>query len=630
MNSSHRYLVLALGGLRARDKTEPLDDDDLERLTSRLPWARPPQSSWRSEWLPLAVALLSACAGGGGDDSEREGGGIESPSALNPAMEVGDGSPTSPAPVDDDDTSVPASCEADGINPGRSPLRRLTRFEYNNTVRDLFGDTTQPANLLPPEEIGNGFGNDADKLAVSSLLAEQFALVAEGVAARATGTPEALARLAPCASTLTAATQDVAAEDACARTIIDGIASQAFRRPLTPGESDELFALEQSLRASPNTTFASAISGVIQAILQSPDFLYRIEFGVPDPARPDVLRPSGDEMATRLSYFFWGTQPDDSLREAARTGELLSAEGVLAQAARMLEDPRSRPVIRFFFDNLLPINGLTDIQRDPELFPAFSAEIGAAMREETQRFLEYEIFEGGGTWPSALTAPYTFVNGPLANFYGMTGVTGNDFVQVPLDTSQRLGFLTQAGVMTGTVTSNRSNPVLRGSFILNKLLCRKIALPTDPAVLAMVQVPDDTTGATARERFSKHSSQAVCRSCHIYLDPLGFALENFDPVGQFRTEENGVTIDTSGELPGGEGTITNAVDLARWLAETSDAQSCFAEHWLQFAYGRTLGREDQCSQAAVDVAFEESGYDVQEMLLALTQTDAFLYYAGSL
>jgi hypothetical protein len=183
--------------------------------------------------------------------------------------------------------------------------------------------------------------------------------------------------------------------------------------------------------------------------------------------------------------------------------------------------------------------------------------------------------------------------------------------------------------MTGTVTSNRSNPVLRGSFILNKLLCRKISLPTDPAVLAMVQIPDDTSGATARERFSKHSSQAVCHSCHQFLDPLGFSLENFDPVGQYRTEENGVTIDTSGELPGGEGPIANATDLARWLAETPDAQSCFADHWLEFAYGRTLGREDECTQEAVDVAFEGSGYDVQEMLLALTQTDAFLYYAGS-
>jgi hypothetical protein len=569
------------------------------------------------------LILLAACSSEGGDrrpESVGEFAGVlPGADSVEGAPEVTPGDsvpPTRPAPT---------ACGDGAITPGRAPIRRLTRFEYNNTVRDIFGDTTQPANSLPPEELGNGFGNDADIISVSGLLAEQYGAVAEGVAARATATPEALARLAPCASTLTADT-----ESACARTIIDSLAPKAFRRPISPDESDELFALEQALRATPDATFTTAISGVIEAFLQSPDFLYRVELGVPDPARPELKRPSGDEMATRLSYFLWGTLPDDALREAARTGELLSADGVLGQAARMLDDPRSRPVIRFFFDNLLPISGLTDLQRDPALFPGFSSELGAAMREETQRFLEYEIFEGGGSWPSILTAPYTFVNGPLADFYGMTGVTGSEFVQAPLDTSQRLGLLTQASVMAGTVTTNRSNPVLRGSFVLNRLLCRKLALPTDPAVLALVQVPDDTTGATARERFAKHSSQAVCRSCHQYLDPVGFALENFDPIGQYRTEENGVTIDTSGVMPGADEPITNAVDLARWLAESDEAQSCFALHWLEFAQGRSMGRDDACTRDAVDAAFEESGYDVKQMLLALTQTDAFLYYPGSL
>jgi len=563
----------------------------------------------------LTAALLSACTGGvGGPDGATV--------MPWPAADVGDRSDMAGTPASDEGARAPMSCEAEAeARSGRSPIRRLTRFEYNNTARDLFGDTTQPGNLLPPEELSNGFGNDANSISVSSLLAEQYANVAEGIAARATGTPEALARLAPCASSVTAAS-----ESACARTIIDSLAPRAFRRPLAPGESDELFTLEESLRATPGATFATAISGVIQAMLQAPDFLYRVEFGVPDPARPGMLRPSGDEMATRLSYLFWGTQPDDVLNEAARTGELLDPEGVRAQAARLLDDPRSHAVVRFFFDSLLPISGLSDIERDPQLFPGFSSQIGSAMREETQRFLEYEIFEGGGSWPSALTAPYTFVNGALADFYGMSGVTGNDFVKVPLDTSQRLGFLTQAAVMTGTVPTNKSNPVLRGSFILNKLLCRKISLPTDPAVLAMVQVPADTTGATARERFSKHSSQQVCHNCHQFLDPIGFALENFDPVGRYRTEENGVTIDASGQIPGADGPIVGGVELARWLAQTSDAQSCFASHWLEFAYGRTLGQGDQCTRETVDAAFEDGAYNIKEMLLSLTQTDAFLYY----
>lgn len=515
-------------------------------------------------------------------------------------------------------------CQDQLVHAGRAPIRRLTRFEYNNTVRDLFGDTTSPANSLPPEELGNGFGNDADAISASGLLVEQYGIVAEGIASRATATPAALAALSPCAGAVTAAT-----EEACARTIIESLAPKAYRRPLATGESDALLTLERSLRATANATFATAISGVVQAILQSPEFLYRVEVGAPDQARANLLRPTGDEMATRLSYLFWGTQPDVSLRAAARTGELLTAQGVLAQATKMLDDPRSHDVVRFFFDNLLPINGLTDLQRDKTLFPAFSNTLGAAMHEETQRFLEYEIFAGPGTWPSALTAPYTFVNDVLATFYGIAGVTGSAFVKVPLDTTKRLGFLTQAGVMTGTITTNQSNPVLRGSFVVNKLLCRKISLPTDPAILAMVKVPDDTSGATARERFSKHSTQAVCASCHVSLDPLGFALENFDPIGQYRTQENGVTIDASVTVPGIDGTVNGAVELAQKLAGADETQFCFASHWLDFAYGRTLGQGDECAQAAVNVAFQQSGYNVKQMLLALTQTDEFLYYAGS-
>ncbi len=519
------------------------------------------------------------------------------------------------------------ACTEGVIQPGRAPLRRLTRFEYNNTVRDLFGDTTQPANALPPEEIGNGFGNDADATSVSSLLAEQYALIAEGIAARATASSEALERLSPCAALVADA---AAGEDDCARTLIADVGSRAFRRPLGEEEAEQLFALEQTLRSTPGASFESAIAGVIEAILQSPDFLYRVEFGVPDELDPAVSRPSGDEMAVRLSYLFWGSQPDEPLREAARAGALSTAEGVREQAARLLDDPRSHEVVRFFFDNLLPISGLSDIQRDEEQFPAFSRNVGAAMREETQRFLEHEIFEGEGTWPSALTAPYTFVNGPLADFYGIDGVTGPEFVQVPVDTSERLGFLTQAGVMTGTVPTNKSNPVLRGSFIVNQILCRKIQLPTDPAILAQVTTPEDTSGATARERFSKHSSQDVCRSCHQFLDPIGFALENYDSVGQFRTEENGVTIDASGQMPGSDETIVGGVELARWLAEESSVQACFASHWLEFAYGKRLGRDDACTRETINDAFEESGYNVRELLLDLTQTDAFLYYSSSL
>ncbi len=548
--------------------------------------AVPPSQSW----LPLALTGLTACVGA-----------FEAP--AGPSVEEGQSN------------TPPAAPEA-------APLRRLTRFEYNNSVRDLFGDTMQPASALPAEQLGNGFGNDADALSVSSLLAEQYGLVAEGIATRATATPAALSKLASCAASMTEAS-----EAACTRTLIERLAPRAYRRPLATGEVDDFVALASTIRATEGgASFATAISAVIQAMLQSPDFLYRVEFGVADATRSELRRPSGDEMATRLSYLFWGTLPDDTLRAAAAAGELSTNEGVLAHAARMLDDPQSHRVVRFFFDNLLPINGLSDLTRNETLFPAYTSALGAAMREETQQFLEYEIFQGEGTWPSALTAPYTFVNDTLATFYGIPGVTGSAFRKVQLPrTDQRVGVLLQAGVMAGTITTNQSNPVLRGSFVANKLLCQQISLPSNPDVLAMVEVPDETSGATARERFSKHSSQPVCAGCHRSLDPIGFALENFDPIGQYRGDENGVTIDPSGNVPGSIGMVSGPVELAKKLASSEAAQTCFASHWMNFAYGRSMGNADAATQTAIQDEFKQSGYNVKQLLLALTQTDAFLY-----
>ncbi|MGK3982321.1 DUF1592 domain-containing protein [Sorangium sp. So ce136] len=547
------------------------------------------------------MILASGCTGNLGDNRANDS--TDDPNTGNP------------------NTVDPRACEDGAVHPGRAPLRRLTRFEYNNTVRDLFDDTTNPAFSLPSEDVGNGFGNDADALSVSSLLAEQLSTVAEGVARRATATPDALAKLAPCARNVSPE-----GEEACARTIVERIAPLAYRRPLAAGEADELLALYSVGRT--DATFDVGVATMIEALLQSPDFLYRIEWGTSDPAHPELRRPTGDEMATRLSYLFWGTTPDDDLRIAAQAGELSTKEGVRAQAERMLDDPQARTTIRFFFDNLLPISNLADLERNAEAFPTFSRSIGALMREETQRFLEHEIFEGTGTWASVLTAPYTFMNGPLAAFYGVSGVTGDEFQEVQLDTTQRLGLLTQAGLMAGTTHSNTTNPVVRGSFVLQKLMCQKIPLPTGD-ILERVKPPDPYSGATARDRFSQHSKDEVCRSCHQYMDPVGFTFENYDAVGLFRTTENDVTIDASGSLPGTPGTVSGPTELVQKLAEAEEVHSCFATRWAEYGYGLTLRAEDACTKQAITSAFKASGYNVKQLLIELTQTDAFHYISDA-
>jgi hypothetical protein len=557
----------------------------------------------------LALLFWCGCVAHIGDAPGGSAPATGGAGAPPPAGEGGGagGSPTS---------EPPARCQNRAIHPGTAPVRRLTRFEYDNTVRDLLGDTTEPALALPSDEIANGFGNDAQALSVSSLLVEQYGTVAEGIATRATQAG-AFARLLPCAATATPAT-----EESCARTFLGSFVPRAYRRPVTAAETDELLALEKSVRAG--SGFASAIAAVIEVVLQSPDFLYRLEWGASDPAHPGLMRPSGDEMATRLSYLFWGTAPDDQLRAAARGGELSTADGVLGEATRLLEDPRSRPVVRFFFDSLLPISGLAGLERDHTLYPTYSGAIGALMREETQRLLEDEIFSGSGQWPGVLLADHTFVNGPLATFYGMSGVSGDTFRKVPLD-EHRLGLLTLGGLMAGTTPSNTTNPVLRGSFIVRKLMCKSIPLPTGE-ILAKAKPPDPYSGKTARERFTAHKADPICASCHQEMDPVGLAFENFNPVGLWRDSENGVTIDASATVPDTGEMVAGPLELVRKLAAGEQVEECLASHWMDFAYGESAGARDDCVQFGVLDAFAKSGHDVRKLLLALTQTDEFLYF----
>jgi Protein of unknown function (DUF1592)/Protein of unknown function (DUF1588)/Protein of unknown function (DUF1585)/Protein of unknown function (DUF1587)/Protein of unknown function (DUF1595) len=510
--------------------------------------------------------------------------------------------------------AVPA--EACTVTTNRAPLRRLTRFEYNNTVHDLVGDSTYPANALPSEELGNGFGNDAESQDAVAVLVEQYVSVAEKVAAGATSADK-LEALAPCATQVNGA----ASEAACAKTIAETFTPKAWRRALVEGEADGLVSLFTSVRAA--NDFATSIAAMLEAVFQSPEFLYRPEFGVPVPGRSDVRQPTGDEMATRLSYLFWASTPDEPLRAAAASGQLNTPAGVREQAQRLLADPKARGVVSFFFDKLLPIESLAQLERDKTIYPGFSSKIGSLLRTETQTFLENEIFNGPGTWPGVFTANYTYANQELAAFYGLSGVTGDAFQKVMLDPStHRGGLLTQAGVLAGPIHTNNSNPVVRGSFVVQKLMCQIIPKPTGD-IAAKVTPPDPNSAATARQRFTTHSSDPVCHGCHVNMDPFGFGLENFDPVGLWRDQENGVTIDASGNAPI-LGQFNGAVEMEALLAKSEQVQNCFATQWMNFGYGRSLTTAEACAVDSVRNKFKETGYNVQELLLALTQSEMFL------
>jgi len=356
--------------------------------------------------------------------------------------------------------------------------------------------------------------------------------------------------------------------------------------------------------------------------LQSPQFLYRLEHGTAVPGQ-SVFRPTSTEMATRLSYLLWGSAPDSALLDLAAAGQLDTKEQVLAQAKVMLQNPKAHDVVRYFTSTLYGIAGLDGLERNAQLFPTYSPSLGPLFRQETERFID-DVVWSGGTFATLFDAKHTFVNGPLAAFYGIPGVSGDDFQRVERDPNRRLGLLSHASILAATTPGSRNDPVVRGKFIYEELFCR--AVPSPPAGLNVKEPPADPT-RTTRERFSAHRDQPACKSCHTMLDPIGYGLENFDGVGLWRDTENGKPIDASGDLPMVDvaGPFNGPVELAKKIAGSHDAASCFADKWLAFAYGRVLSDADACTRAQLEKSFLDSGGNVQALLLAATQSDAFLY-----
>jgi hypothetical protein len=519
-----------------------------------------------------------------------------------------DGDPTTP------DTMTPFQPTADCTmpNPGAAPVRRMTRAEYNNTVRDLLGDTTSPAQGFSLEEEALGFNNNAANLVTSAALAEKYMLAAEGISQRATAPGMNRIGCDPVAT----------GNEACAKQFIEAFGKRAFRRPLTPEESTLLYA--QFSAGLSDGDFTNGIQMVIETALQSPPFLYRVEFGVAA-AGATAVRLTDWETASRLSYLLWGSMPDDTLFSAAEQGKLTAREDIQAQARRMLEDPKARDAVATFHEQWLDYGRIANVGKDAATFPEWSTEIGPLMYEETRKFLDEAVFGAGGGLSYLLTSPNTFLNPKLASFYGVAAPSSTDFSLVTLDSTQRAGLLTLGSLLTINAHSNQTSPVHRGKLVRELFLCD--AIPPPPADV-MIKAPEPDPNATTRQRFAQHSAEAACRGCHNLMDPIGFGFENYDGMGRYRATENGLPIDANGELTGTsdiDGAFTGAVGLAAKLAGSADVRNCYATQWFRYAYGRGENASDSCSLATLGNHFTTSGGNIKELLVALTQTDAFLY-----
>jgi mono/diheme cytochrome c family protein len=409
-------------------------------------------------------------------------------------------------------------------------------------------------------------------------------------------------------------------ERACAKTVLTTLAHRAYRRPLTPADIDTLLGFYDSGRRE--GSFETGIEMALERVLVSPDFLFRIELDPNNVVAGKPYQITEVELASRLSFFLWSGPPDDELLAAAEHGRLRKPGELERQLKRMLADPRSSALVENFAAQWLQLGDIRNAIPDPDLYPEFDENLREAFRRETELFLESQIREDSGVM-ELLSANYTFVNERLARHYGIPNIYGSRYRRVTLENPERRGgLLGQGSILTLTSYPNRTSPVLRGKWLLENIL--GTPPPPPPPVPALPDKGPDGQLQSVRERLEEHRKNPACASCHAQMDPLGFALENFDAIGTWRAkDEAGSPINASGSLAGAPefrglaGLRTLLLDRREQFADT------VAERLLSFALGRGVEYYDRPALRKITRDAKSHDYRWSTLILEIIQSVPF-------
>lgn len=490
--------------------------------------------------------------------------------------------------------------------PGSTPLRRLTNAEYENTLVDvgMDGDRVRDAvAALPSEPTSLGFRNGAEALNVNSLMAQKYKDIAQELAGE-----------------LTAKCPAGEAEEDCAQDFVESMGLLLHRRPLSHVETTAYLKLYDTSRSG-GDSFARGLAWVVEAMLQSPHFLYRVE--IPDEHEP--VRVTGYEMASRLSYTFWQAPPDQELLDAAEQGELSTDAQVLDQVRRLLSHERALRVYEFF-EQWLDLDELEELERDETLYPDLDSNLALLLKAESRAFIQSLLRSGDASLHDLYAAHYTYANAALADHYGLEAVEGDAFVRV--EAPGRSGILTQ-GMLAAQDGATRTSIVRRGLKVRTDLLCQIVPAPPDDVDLTLDGIDVDLTQA---ERLALHSESPQCKGCHQLMDPIGMVFEGFDAVGRQRShDEYGSPVSVAGEITHTmdlDGPITGVHELADQLVGSREAEQCYLIQNFRFFFGREATRADLCSQAQLTRHFRESDHSLSELFVGLATTDTFLYKAA--
>ncbi len=508
-------------------------------------------------------------------------------------------------------------------------IRRLTHNQYNHTVRDLLGDRTLPASSFPKEDFINGFQNQLEAQGISPLQAEAYGKVAERLAVAAFRGGDHR-KLIPVSA-------DVAEEGdspdnvRTATAFVKSFGVKAFRRPLTESEINAYVQLfQRDARVAGDRLAGARI--VVETMLQSPHFLFRVEHGAEGAFEQY-------EIASRLSYLLWETMPDDALFQMAEAGEFSSVEKIETIARRMLEDPRARGSLDEFLAQWMRFDRVLTATRDRRRFREFSPELATAMVEETRLLFNHLVW-GDQNFMEFFTADYTFLSSDLARIYGMPAPPSEyTRVSYPAD-SGRGGVLGHASFLAVTSKPAETSPTERGLFVRSHFLSQEVPAPP-PGVNTNLPTVTENTPMTNRQRLDLHLNSEACASCHRLIDPIGLGLEQYNAIGGFSEkmpllfgEEYGerrrdtvveLDVDTTAYIQGIENSEFNSPkELGRILAQSETCQRCIVKQYFRYAFGR---HETAADQSVIDNAlqrFRDSGFKFREMVVSIVTSDLFL------
>ena len=521
-------------------------------------------------------------------------------------------------------------------SPGRSILHRLTLDEYNLTIRDLLGVEFNAANAvgMPEDSAVQGFSNQASALTMPPVLLEKYFAAADkvvdllfsvqgkklppkadGATQKRHQTFEAFLSTRPAAG--------VTDRDA-ANKILERLVRRAYRRPAQKAELERLIGFYDRAAAK-GEAFENAVRQMLKPVLVSPHFLYRVERDQAKPGSQEAYKINAHELAVRLSYFLWSSMPDEELFKLAEQGKLSDPAVQEAQVKRMLADPKARALTEHFAEQWLQIGKVEVARPSTEFFPTFNQQMRTAMHDETAMFFDNLRTEDRSIL-ELLDADYTFLNQDLAKHYNIAGVSGPKMQRVKLKPEDHRGGLMGMGSMLAlTSHTSRTSPTLRGKWMLEVIFGDPPPPPPPDAGMLKEEKDKKKEPKTFREQMALHAADATCAACHKKIDPLGYALENFDAVGRWRDDNGGRPLDNSGELPGGD-KFTGPAELKKVVLKRQDEfVHNMIEQMMAYALRRELQYYDDCPIQDVTLALQKNQYRFSALVLAVVSSYPFQY-----